>query len=64
MPKQDMTPEQIQAYIDRLEAENAQIPVLIAEIHTLKSEIQALKARLNDSQQHRADLLNPGLITR
>jgi hypothetical protein len=60
MPKQTMTPGQIQAYIDRLQEENSQIPVLLQEIADLKAEIKALK---DNSPQRRADLLQPGLKT-
>jgi hypothetical protein len=52
-----MTPQQVQEYIDRLEEENAQIPLL-------QQEIAALKRALNDnSPKRRAALLDPGLIT-
>ena len=55
-----MTPEQIQAHIDRLEEENSQIPFLKQENASLKAEIKTLK---DNSPQRRADVLSPGLIT-
>lgn len=56
----DMTPQEIQAYIDHLENENM---ALRAANQALKNEVAYLKDQLNNTLQRRADLLDPGLIT-
>jgi cell division protein FtsB len=48
----EMTKEQIQEYIDRLEAENA----------ALRQENAALKDKLKIDPQRRLDILDPGTI--
>jgi cell division septum initiation protein DivIVA len=56
-----MTPQEVQAFIDRLESENT---ALREENQALKSELASLKEKLNDTLQRRADLLAPGLVVR
>lgn len=55
----NMTPQEVQAYLDNLEGENT---ALKAENQALRVEVASLKDRLNNTAQRRADLLDPGLI--